>query len=112
MTPGQLLFLSEHCCLNDVLDRVWEDVVGTGSKRIEFGSMGKKRERTQRNKDKHIKRDSMKHRKAKVQRERPKSEDRCREGQKFREKPKDRNSERCKETETHREITESMLFST
>lgn len=37
-------------------------------------------------------RDSVKHRKAKVQRERLKSEDRCREGQKFREKPKDRNS--------------------
>ena len=109
MTPGQLPFLSEHCCLNDVLDRVWEDVVGTGSKRRVW--VNGKKERTQRNKDKHIKRDSMKHRKAKVQRERPKSEDRCREGQKFREKPKDRNSERCKETETHREITESMLFS-
>lgn len=63
--------------------------------------MGKKRERTQRNKDKHIKRDSMKHRKAKVQRERPKSEDRCREGQKFREKPKDRNSERGAKRQRH-----------
>lgn len=35
---------------------------------------------------------SQKHRKAKVQQERPKSKDRCREGQKFREKSEDRNS--------------------
>lgn len=99
MTPGQLLFLPEHCCLNDVLDRVWKDVVGTVSKRV---CVNGQKERTQRNKDKHIKRvrDSVKHRKAKVQRERLKSKDRCREGQKFREKPKDRNSERGAKRDT------------
>lgn len=85
--------------MNDVLDRVWKDVVGTVSKRV---CVNGQKERTQRNKDKHIKRvrDSVKHRKAKVQRERLKSEDRCREGQKFREKPKDRNSERGAKRDT------------
>ena len=51
---------------------MWEDVVGKGiGRRRDFGSVGKKRERTQRNKHKHIERvrDSKKHRKAKTQRE-------------------------------------------
>lgn len=43
MTSGQLLFLSEHY-LNEV-SRCGGHVVGTGSGRREFGSVGKKRER-------------------------------------------------------------------
>lgn len=77
---------------------MWEDVVGTISKRRrEFGSVGKKREGTQRNKDKHVKsqnsvrntgkqRCSKKDLKAKTDAERV------------------RNLEKSPKTETHREV--------
>lgn len=78
---------------------MWEDVVGKGiGRRRDFGSVGKKRERTQRNKHKHIERvrDSKKHGKAKMQREtdlKAKTE-----------AESVRNSEKGLKTETHRGV--------
>lgn len=78
---------------------MWEDVVGTISKRRrEFGSVGKKREGTQRNKDKHVKRvrDSV----------RNTGKQRCskKDLKAKTEAERVRNLEKSPKTETHREV--------